>query len=272
MIRKPSVAGQFYPDTARELELLIREFLNKTDSLELTGKIKGLIVPHAGYVYSGQRAAEAYQTLSGKSFRNVVVISPSHREFFDYISVYPGEGYETPLGIIPRVQDFDALTESAHGCRFSEAGHGFEHALEIQLPFLQVLLGDSFRLLPLVMGNQDEKNIDRLAAYLQSIQKQDPEVLFVASSDLSHFHSAEKAKRLDGMWIDAMKAYDISLLSDYFFSQTCEACGGGGIIAVMKALASNKTRITITGYSHSGEINHDNSSVVGYTSAVITEV
>ncbi|HAE87803.1 TPA: AmmeMemoRadiSam system protein B [Candidatus Marinimicrobia bacterium] len=272
MIRQSSVAGQFYPGSPRELTHMIRVFLENAENSDLKGKISGLVVPHAGYIYSGQRAAEAYKSLSGKMFKNILVISPSHREFFDFISIYPGEGYETPLGILERTEDFDKLIESSPGCRFSESGHGFEHALEVQLPFLQVVLGDGFRLLPVVMGNQDEKNIEYLAHFLKAAKAQDPDLLIIASSDLSHFHSSETARRMDGMWINAMKKYDIETLENYFFSKTCEACGGGGIIALMKALYSGNTQIRVTGYTHSGEINRDDSSVVGYTSAVITEV
>ena len=272
MIRQSSVAGQFYPGSPRELTNMIRVFLGNAKTPDLKGKISGLVVPHAGYVYSGQRAAEAYKSLSGKIFKNVLVISPSHREFFNFISIYPGEGYETPLGIIERTHDFDKLVESSPGCRFSESGHGFEHALEVQLPFLQVILGDSFRLLPVVIGNQDEKNIAYLTNFLKTAKSQDPDLLIIASSDLSHFHNSETARRMDDMWIDAMKNYDIETLEKYFFSASCEACGGGGIIALLKALQSDKTQISVTGYTHSGEINGDYSSVVGYTSAVIAEV
>jgi MEMO1 family protein len=271
MNRKPCVAGQFYPADPRSLEKEIKTFLQNTTPLELNGRIHGLVVPHAGYIYSGQRAAEAYQILSGRTFRNVVVITPSHREFFDYLSVYPGDGYETPLGVIPRTDDFDTLIESSNGCRFSEKGHNFEHALEVQLPFLQVVLGNSFRLLPLVIGNQDEATIHNLSDLLKSCKKQDPDALIVASSDLSHFHTASVAKKMDGQWIEAMKAFDLEQLKHLFLSQTCEACGGGGILGLMTALKSGKSHITVTGYSHSGEINRDESSVVGYTSAIIWE-
>ncbi|MDD3807485.1 MAG: AmmeMemoRadiSam system protein B [Candidatus Marinimicrobia bacterium] len=271
MIRKPSVAGQFYPASPQELQRMIGEYLNRAQMREIKGKIAGLIVPHAGYIFSGQRAAEAYKALVGKSYNNVVVVSPSHQEFFDYLSIYPGDGYETPLGIIKRTLDFDDLVDSSPGCRFSETGHRFEHALEVQLPFLQVVLKEPFCLLPMVIGNQNEANIEHLAAFLKKIKAKDPDVLIIASSDLSHFHRASVAYEMDNTWINAMKAYDVHRLKEYFFSDTCEACGGGGIIAVMKALQSDKTSILVTGYTHSGEINMDHSSVVGYTSAIIIE-
>lgn len=271
MIRQPSVAGQFYPARPETLKSEIEGYLKEVSPLHIEGKIHGIVAPHAGYVFSGLRAAAAYKALSGKSVRNAVVISPSHREYFDYLSIYPGEGYETPLGEIPRTTDFDSLIESSTGCRLSEAGHRYEHALEVQLPFLQVVLKDSFNLLPVVMGNQDEKIISALSQFLKDLKDQDPDALIVASSDLSHFHTAASAQKMDSDWIRAMKAFDVNQLKKLFLSQACEACGGGCIIGLMSALSDEKNRIKVTGYSHSGEVNHDESSVVGYTSAVIWE-
>mgnify|MGYP000139880789 CR=1 FL=1 len=272
MIRKPAVAGQFYPDSPDELRKMIDFFMNQIILKgDVPDNIHGLIVPHAGYVYSGKRAAKAYKYILDKDFRNVVVISPSHREFFDFISVYEGDGYETPLGIIERCTDFDDYIHLSDGVFLSKTGHRNEHALEVQLPFLQIVLKAPFRLLPIVLGNQNETNINRLSAFLKKIKSKDPELLIVASSDLSHFHSVDMATRMDGEWIQSMRKYDIKSLKDLFFSETCEACGGGAIIALMESLKNNRNRITVTGYSHSGEINYDNSSVVGYTSAIIWE-
>lgn len=272
MIRKPSVAGQFYPDSPDELRRMIDSFMTQVNlSNDVSGKIHGLIVPHAGYVYSGKRAAAAYKYIQNKSYLNITVISPSHREFFDFVSVYKGEGYKTPLGMIERCTDFDDIIRTFNGISLSEAGHRYEHALEVQLPFLQITQKTPFRLLPIVMGNQDENNINILSEFLKIIKASDPDMLIVASSDLSHFHSAGAATNMDGEWIQSMHEFDVKKLKNLFFSETCEACGGGGIIALMDSLENSRNRITVTGYSHSGEINYDNSSVVGYTSAVIWE-
>jgi len=272
MIRKPCVAGQFYPDSPDDLKKMIDFFLNQiTISEDIPDIVHGLIVPHAGYIYSGKRAAAAYKYILGKHYRNIAVISPSHREFFEFISIYDGEAYETPLGLIKRCTDFDEIIQTFDGVSLSEAGHRHEHALEVQLPFLQATIANPFRLIPIVIGNQDEANIERLSAFLKIIKVSDPELLIVASSDLSHFHSSVTADRMDGEWIQNMRAYDIKKLKDLFFSETCEACGGGAIIALMDSLNDTINRITVTGYSHSGEVNYDTSSVVGYTSAVIWE-
>lgn len=272
MIRKPSVAGQFYPNSPEELKKIVDYYVNQIDLKgDFPNKIHGLIVPHAGYVYSGKRAAAAYKYIQGKRYRNVAVISPSHREFFDSISVYEGDGYETPLGLIERCTRFDDLIQSTDGVFLSNAGHRYEHALEVQLPFLQLMLHDTFQLIPIVLGSQDETNVNRLSLFLKAIKSADPDLLIIASSDLSHFHSSDTANHMDGKWIQSMRDYNVASLKDLFFSETCEACGGGAIIALMDSLKNPSARIMVTGYSHSGEINFDNSSVVGYTSAVIYE-
>ncbi|MEA1996723.1 MAG: AmmeMemoRadiSam system protein B, partial [Gemmatimonadota bacterium] len=161
VIREPSVAGSFYPGNAGRLEADIDSYLEKV-TLDRSGEdIVALVAPHAGYMCSGPVAAWAYRQVQGKSYDTVVVISPSHRAYFSFSSVFCGKGYRTPLGLVP--VDIEAAKALA-GCgadnvHSSPEGHlhTSEHALEIQLPFLQVVLG-SFKLVPVVMGNQGWEN------------------------------------------------------------------------------------------------------------------
>ena len=148
--RKPAVAGMFYPGTKGQLEETVVHYLQNAPPVDFTiKKLYGLIAPHAGYVYSGSVAASGYCLLKDFPMRTVVIIAPSHSEYFDYFSVYGGDGYETPLGEIPvATRICERLVQNSTAAEFSESGHRSEHALEVQLPFLQLLLGETFQVVP----------------------------------------------------------------------------------------------------------------------------
>ena len=161
-IRKPVVAGTFYPGKVQVLEKTILSFLNSSSSEHLAGEICGLVTPHAGYIYSGKIAADAYKQIQGKSFDNVIVISPSHFDEFSGCSIFFGN-YQTPLGIIPtNVELAEAITSFSPSIIESTKGHLREHALEVQLPFLQLVL-DNFNLIPIAMGSQDYTTAEELS-------------------------------------------------------------------------------------------------------------
>jgi MEMO1 family protein len=268
-VRKPAVAGMFYPASPGELERAVRDLLESVTVRVGSGKVVGIIAPHAGYVYSGETAARAYAQVLGQTRHLVVVISPSHREFFDGVSVYPGDGYETPLGAIPiDMEARDSLREALPGLMLSAQGHGTEHALEVQLPFLQCAL-QPFMLLPLVIGHQSREHCFALGEALGVICA-GKDVLFVASTDLSHFSPATAAKRLDAVVAQDITVFDPGRLMRDLEAGAGEACGGGPVAAVMTAcdrLGARKP--TILGQTDSGMVTGDHQSVVGYLSAVI---
>ena len=153
-VREPAVAGLFYPANAEALRRDIESFYHEVSATTRSGTIRGIIAPHAGYIYSGYTAACGYARLAGAQYDTVVVIAPSHREYFDGVSVYHGSAYQTPLGSIPvNVALRDRLIGASRRVRASELGHGEEHSIEVHLPFLQAVLPD-FQLLPLVVGHQ----------------------------------------------------------------------------------------------------------------------
>ena len=161
--RKPAVAGQFYPGDSVTLSKEITGYYKNARKEPIPGKIVALISPHAGYMYSGQVAAYVYKLLEGFSYETVVVISPSHVAYFPGASVYNGGAYQTPLGIIPVDTTLAGEIASVNKRVFlSDQGHGFsgqrgEHAIEVQLPFLQLVLG-KFKLVPIVIGNLESGN------------------------------------------------------------------------------------------------------------------
>jgi len=268
-IRLPAVAGLFYPGKKNDLDREIAIFLENAPELNISGPIRGLVVPHAGYMYSGGVAARAYRQLLDSDIEIAVVISPSHREYFTEVSVFNGSGYATPLGTIPVARELaQSLADTNPQIIISEKGHRFdEHALEVQLPFLQKVL-DEFELLPIVMGEHSYDNIQTLAEGLSTVLR-DKKAIIIASSDLSHFYSASKAQLLDKVVADHIADFDQDALFHDLQSGQCEMCGGGPVVAVMKTskLVGAKNSKVIM-YRHSGDVTGDNSEVVGYLSAL----
>ena len=267
-VRPCSVSGLFYPAAPAELEKQVRGFLSRATPGPSRGTVMGIIAPHAGYMYSGATAGMAYATLAGASYETVIIVSPSHRDFFDGVSVFPGDAYETPLGKVPIDADKrTALLEACPIVHSSHRGHGEEHAVEVHLPFLQKVLPE-FVLLPLVMGHQTRRNCLQLGEGIARVA-QGHRVLLVASSDLSHYHQAAVAERLDHIFAEAVERFDPDGIMEVIESGTAEACGGGPVVAVMAALrALGATRFDIVHRCTSGDVTGDRKSVVGYLSAV----
>lgn len=271
-IRKAAVAGAFYPAKKETLERDVAVFLENSLPVEIVTRIYGIAVPHAGYMYSGGVAARAYRQVMDREFDLVVVIAPSHKIYFEEISVYNGAAYETPLGEIPVDQDSAKKLASLHpGIIYSDLGHDIdEHSLEVQLPFLQQVFYD-FSLLPIVMGNQDAANVDILAEALAKLLA-DKKALIVASSDLSHFHPYEKANTMDNVVAEDVARYDDAKLTDDLQNGLCEMCGAGPVLVTMKAckkLGANKAKVLL--YRNSGDVTGDRDQVVGYMSAMFYE-
>jgi AmmeMemoRadiSam system protein B len=266
-VRPAQVAGHFYPSNPDKLRKDINLLLDVTKSKEKFERVFGIVAPHAGYIYSGKTAAHAYNLLVGKKYKTVVIISPSHSEYFPGISIFEGDAYETPLGMLKVDKEFreKLLTDDEIIFKGYE-GHRREHALEVQLPFLQAVLQD-FKIIPIVMGDQSKRNIDTLAKKLA--EAADDETQIVASSDLSHFYSKSQADKLDSVVEKRVREFDFESLQFDLESHTCEACGGGPIVALMKAANLKNIRHSmVLSRTDSGDVTGDNSEVVGYLSAV----
>ncbi|HON37890.1 MAG: AmmeMemoRadiSam system protein B [Desulfomonilia bacterium] len=269
-IRKPVIAGSWYPGNPEVLKQNIDDFLKQAVIAEIPRKPVAIISPHAGYQYSGQVAAYAYKAIAGHAYSTVVVISPSHRMYLPFVSVWKSGAFETPLGALEVDEAFCEKLMAASGVFTDDTRpHVSEHALEIQLPFLQVVLGN-FRLCPLIMGLQEPDACRELARALHRSIDDPDDVLIVASSDLSHFHPASRAEAMDARVAQAVERFDVDGLSRDLERSECEACGGGPILsALMYAQALSRTNSRVLKYAHSGHITGDNLSVVGYLSAVI---
>jgi len=267
-LRKSAIAGSWYPGAPSILRRDIENYFNLVPDMALEGDIVGLIAPHAGYIYSGQIAAHVYKLIRGKKYDAVIVIGPSHRVAFHGVSIFSGGGYETPLGIVPVAE---ALAEKIKTLSSTVAdipeAHLQEHSVEIQLPFLQVALGD-FSFIPLVMGDQDANTCRELAeAIYQSAHGK--KILMVGSSDLSHFYNDSQAKKMDAVVLRHLEEGDAAGLLASLENGTAEACGGGPMVVVMLvAHMMHANKAYLLRYANSGDVTGDRSSVVGYAAAV----
>lgn len=270
-IREPVLAGTWYPGNPDALRRMIQGYLSGVKTQNVEGDLSAIVVPHAGYRYSGQVAAYAYRLLEGKGFRRIVMIGPSHRVGFKGVSVDTQAGYKTPLGIVPVDQDFaKALLKTGPQIRAVPQAHVEEHSLEIQVPFLQAVLKD-FQIVPILMGDQDFKTCSDLAGNLVKALDKHQKTLILASTDLSHRHSGARAKELDMEFLKHVRQLDPQGLANSISSGLCEACGAGPTIATMLAArALGAGRTVILHYANSGDINGDYSEVVGYLSAALT--
>jgi AmmeMemoRadiSam system protein B/AmmeMemoRadiSam system protein A len=268
-IREPAVAGAFYPEKPDVLSQDVKRYLENVKKERVEGEIIALISPHAGYMYSGQVAASAYKLIEGKTFDTVIVVGPSHQALFKGVSLYSRGGYRTPLGVVPvDVELSKKIMERGKEIRFLPEAHRQEHSLEVQIPFLQTAL-KRFKLIPIVMEPYwSWETCQSLAsAMVEAVRGKN--VLLIASSDLSHFHSYEKAVELDRIVLHHMERLDPEGLNRDLRNGRCEACGGGPIVSVMlaaKALGANRGKVLQ--YLNSGDVTGDRSRVVGYGAGV----
>lgn len=288
-LRPASVAGAFYPADATTLTAIMDGMLAHVSGPLVEGQILAAVAPHAGYVYSGPVAAHTYASLKGRRYARVVVIAPSHYEGFGFTSIYDGDGYITPLGIVPvDVKFVRELAGIDASIQISERGHvatsrGAEHAIEVQLPWLQHVLGN-FSLVPVVMGNQSYESSLALGEALANLIRQREnhvaegahelpgDTLIVASSDLSHYHTSDEAEKIDRQTLNGLEAWDYLKMSCNFKSRVWEACGGAPIITAMIAaerLGAN--RASVLNYANSGEVSGDSTCVVGYGAGVFVK-
>jgi hypothetical protein len=269
-VRPSPIAGSWYPGDAATLRAEVEGRLAAVPATPASGRLIGLIAPHAGLRYSGAVAAHAFATLRGRARLTAVLVGPSHRAAFDGVALYPAGSFETPLGRAAIDEAIAARLAEGSGVIFSdERPHRLEHSLEMQLPFLQDLVPD-LRIVPLLMGSQVRAEVDALAADLARVAGA-PDVVVIASSDLSHYHPAPVANRLDAQVIAEVEALRPDGLMDLLERSREHACGGGPMVAVMKAAqAAGADAARILRYADSGDAGErDKTRVVGYLAAAL---
>ena len=268
MLRPPAVAGRFYPDDPAELKRQISEFTSSAAELPPRQAL-ACMVPHAGYRYSGSVAGAVYARL--KLPRRVLLIGPRHFPRGKAQAILSEGAWQTPLGLAEIDSQLAGDLESA--CPFlceDEAAHQSEHALEVQLPFLQCLSG-GFRFVPIVLGPSDYSLLESLGhAIAQVVRRQPDPVLVIASSDMNHYESDEITRRKDARALEALLALDPRGLFDIVQREGITMCGFGAAVSMLTAARLlGATRATLERYGTSGDINGDRSEVVGYAGVVV---
>lgn len=271
-VRPAVLAGTWYSGDAASLKNEVDTYIHAAEIPPLAGKVIGLLAPHAGHRYSGPVAGYAYRAILGASFETVVVLSPYHRSHLEPILTTRHSAYTTPLGNITVDQDNQRKLDQ-HLTNNSEQqlfyiGNDSEHAVEIELPFLQRTLAAPFKLLPLMLATHNLPAALQLGQSLAEILA-GQNVLLVASTDLSHFYPEETANTLDKNMLDAFASFDIAEVISVEQTGEGQACGLLGVLAVMKAaegLGANK--IQILNYATSGTTSGDYTRVVGYGAGV----
>jgi MEMO1 family protein len=260
-VRRPAVAGLFYPENANELRRDVQGYMAGRSPRTAASRPKALIVPHAGYQYSGPVAGVAYRQLRDWSatLRHVVMIGPSHRVPIRGLAVPAVDSFATPLGQVPiDVAGRERLLELGL-VGISDAAHAAEHSLEVQLPFLQVALED-FDILPIAVGFAPAAQVARAIDTAWG----GPETLILVSSDLSHYHTWDAARQLDAETTRTI----VERRSDLPDEQACGACGINGLMQVARRRG---LAVEVLDQRNSGDTAGDRSRVVGYGSYALHE-
>lgn len=254
-VREPAVAGTFYPGQPEQLAGNIDALLGAVEASELVTQPKALIVPHAGYIYSGPTAALAYACLAENAadIRRVVLLGPVHRIPVRGLALPGVDAFATPLGQIPLDSEAIAQIVTMPQVVVNAAAHRLEHSLEVQLPFLQAVL-DDFKLVPLAVGDVPAEQVAEVLEKLWG----GPETLIVVSSDLSHFHSYQHAQHVDRQTVDSI--LNLRALTSYE-----QACGATPVNGLLLAARRHGLKPELLDLCNSGDTAGDKQRVVGYT-------
>jgi len=270
-VKEPNVAGGFYSSDAKELSDQITSFIQQASINSSDKNIQALIVPHAGYVYSGKVAAYGYKAVSKNHYTTVVILAPSHYFPFDGISFWPQGGFKTPLGIVDVDEDFTKKLMDATKAVIPFAPNDVfqkEHSLEVQLPFIQKTFGN-VKIVPIMMGNPDPKVCQTLAFALNELIGGRGDVLVLASSDMSHYYNYDTANTMDTATLGAIQEKDAQKLwNGCFIAHTMEMCGVVPVVTLLLYAKERGLNVEVLFHANSGDTAGDKSKVVGYSSVI----
>jgi len=284
-LRHPVVSGLFYPDQAGELESMIDSYLAEIDTEALYSDIRSqteipdpeqkvpvvLVAPHAGFIFSGKVQAYSYILLKRRKVDTAIIIGPSHHKRFKGVSVDLDDAYSTPLGVSKIDREFsERLKAECSAIVEDDKAHLSEHVIEVQLPFLQRLYPE-VSIVSLLFGEQDRDTVETLyRALAGTMNKVKRSYVVIASSDLSHYHSAADAARLDGNAIRGIKSMDPEEFYADIASGKAEACGAGAVMTgILLAKERGLGRSAVLCHTDSGVMSGDRRRVVGYVSAAM---
>lgn len=268
-IRPSVIAGSWYPGSADLLRETIEHYLNDVPVFEISQEIKGIISPHAGYIYSGTVAAHGYKQIQNYTYDLVIILSPMHKYYYGKYIINDADFYETPLGQIP--VDKKAVAKIKEDTDITNISHDEEHALEIQLPFLQIVQ-KSFKILPIMFGPIKLDETDDLINVLIPIIKSQ-KTLVVISTDLHHINDYNQVQERDQKVINTLEEFDLNSLKVLLNRPDCTVCGKVPLLTGLKIL--NKigyNQIKILKHLNSGDVTGEKDRgqyTVGYLSGIV---
>lgn len=267
MLRSPAVSGQFYPKNSAALVHTLEQFI---PAVTATIPAYGVMVPHAGYVYSG---AVAGKTFAGVSIPpEVVILGPNHHGIGHQTAVYSRGGWETPLGTVPIAEDLaDAILAACPAAAADVQAHLYEHSLEVQVPFLETLRGD-VSIAPICIGRVPLETLLALGDGLaQALRTRPQQPLIVASTDMTHYESGDEARRKDHLALQHVLTLDPEGLYRTVRDNRISMCGVLPTVVMLRAaLALGATSAKLVSYANSGEVTGDQREVVGYAGVIVT--
>jgi AmmeMemoRadiSam system protein B len=270
MIRQPVVAGQFYPGEKEELESMIQscfehKFGPGTDSIKSSGKIFGVICPHAGYVYSGPTACHSYKAISSQNPELAIIIGPNHFGVGKNAATMIDAQWKTPLGKVQvDTESATKIAEISEYIEIDEYSHSQDHSLEVQIPMLQEILSNEFQILPIILRAQDMKTAMDVGNAVYEIAKS-KNAIIIASSDFTHYEENSFAHQQDKALIEPILEMNVDKFYQVLYERKITACGYGAMASAMIACKKmGATKGELLSYSTSGDVSGDTDSVVGY--------
>lgn len=269
MTRKPVVAGQFYPSDKNILSKTITDLLTQAPSLQIPGQIFGIMVPHAGYAYSGPTAAYAYKTIAESDIETVILLGPTHRVFINEFAVYGKGAWQTPLGMVTIDETLaQKIANYSTNIKNMPEAHNLEHSLEVQVPFLQQIFKD-IKIVPIMMLEPSYQDCEILATAISENIK-NKKVLLLASSDLYHGEHYSECKKTDSVTLSYVEKFDPPGLYNALKTEKASACGGAPIVVLMLAcqmLGANQSKVLFRTNSND-VLGEKGGYVVGYAASV----
>jgi MEMO1 family protein len=272
-VRPSPIAGTWYEGNPKALARAVDQYMDQAVLPELQGKVIAVIAPHAGHVYSGPVAGYAFAAVRGQTYDLVAVVSPMHQPYSEPLLTTAHDAYSTPLGEVPvnkdALSELDTHLKKSQGQGLAAAAFDHEHSLEIELPFLQRALKQSFELLPVMVRAQSAKMLQHLGNALADTLR-NKNVLLVASTDLSHFYPQKEALAFDSEMLRRVESFSPEDVICAEEEQKGFACGLGALAAVLWAARGlGADTVKILRHATSGDVTGDYSSVVGYGAAAV---
>ncbi len=270
--RQPAFAGSFYPSEKLKLEEMVRNYIQKAEVPEEIREkdISAILVPHAGYKYSGPVAGYSYKAVHSKNYTTVLLLGPSHNFYSTSFIIDNRDFYKTPLGLINIDKEVINFLSKLERFEIIPSVHDEEHSLEVQLPFIQISLGN-VKLVPILFGDVSKTSMITMTEVIDKIINTftDRKFLIIASSDLSHYHTYEKAYELDNKIAQIFESKNFDDYIMYLIHREIEACGAGPLgTLICYAMKKNKTTKVLK-LLNSGDTSGPKDYVVGYMAGVV---